>query len=116
MGLTITEVPGTQDVQGKTRVRYFDITGDASYLTQGEAIDFRPYGFRRVFQVDAGLALTATATTAIQYAYRPTTGPDGPVGTMVGYWGNAGSASVLPEVTSTTDVSTFTSRIKVEGE
>lgn len=115
MALTVTEVPGSRDIHGKTRVAYFDITGDASYLTQGEAIDFRPFGFRRIFNVSDCIARTASGTTAVQYSYRPTTA-NSPVGTMVGYWGNAGSASVMPEITSTTDVSTFTARITVEGE
>lgn len=114
MSLTITEVEEARDVQGKTRVAYFDVTGDSSYPTAGEAIDFRLFGFRAVYHVICDFGRTTSGTTAVQFSYKPTVA-NGPVGTLLSYWGNAGTASAIPEVTSTTNISTFTARIKVEG-
>jgi hypothetical protein len=67
------------------------VTLDSSYPTGGEAIDATG---------DAGydVVLFESSTVVLQW--------DKANQKVVAFWGNAGSASVLPEVTATTDLST----------
>lgn len=82
MSLTLLEVPGSQDVWGRHRVRAFDITFDNSYPTGGYAVTGAMFGLRLLMGMDfiggnagAGALLCAfrTDTNKIQVFY-PTGG------------------------------------------
>jgi hypothetical protein len=66
------------------------VTMDSSYATSGEAIDaIGDTGYEKVFFEQGTVVLSWDKVNQKVFAT----------------WGNAGSASVLPEVTSTTDLS-----------
>lgn len=117
MALTVapvSAVPGPQYSQGILRSQTFDITFDSSYLTGGELLDQTAVlGMPNVVTYFAEMGVTTTATTAITVHFKPGTGTT--TGKLLAYWGNGGSASVIPEVTSTTDLSTFTVRVTFFG-
>lgn len=112
MALTVTKVT-SQRSNGLPRLGWVDVTFDSSYPTAGEdaaALIKAALGFKTITHVGDGIALTSGGTTGILTAYKHATGK------LLALWGNAGTAGVLPEVTSTTDLSTFSVRLRVEGE
>jgi hypothetical protein len=87
-----------------------DITFDSSYVTAGEPLAPSDLGMTSINEaVPHGLFRTSSGTTAIDTSYDRTNNK------LFAYWGNAGSASVIPEVSSTTDLSTFSGRYTFTG-
>jgi hypothetical protein len=110
MALTVTKVTGADYVSGNKRVKVRDITFDSSYATAGEALTAATVGLKTIEQAIPNGAFRSTdATNSIVVSYDRTNSK------LVAYWGNAGSASVSPEVTSTTDLSTYSGRITFVG-
>ena len=107
MALTISRVK--QDVQGGSRVIYADVTFDASYVTAGEPLTAQDLGLTAIHWVSDQVGKTAAGTTAIFTRY------DYVAQKLLAYWTGAAISSALAEVASTTNLSTFTVRIKVEG-
>lgn len=112
MALTVAKISGvsTDFVEGNKKVRVRTVTFDSSYATGGEALTASDFGLRVLTEVRPhGAFRTTDATSAVTVSYDHTNAK------LVAYWGNAGSASVLPEVTSTTDLSTYSGRVTAVG-
>jgi len=112
MALTLSRVKGAEFTMGRLRGYTFDVTFDSSYLTGGEILSADDVGMVNIvgaFCVGVRNAAGTAATTYNIPIYNPVTG------SLQLMWGNAGTASVLPEVTSTTDVSGLTYTIVVIG-
>lgn len=97
--------PGARgmDAWGKSHVMGFRYTGPSSYATGGEALTPGQIKLGTIEAIiPAGPAIAATgAATAIIFAWNPETAK------MQAFWGNAGTAGTLPEVTSTTDLTQY---------
>lgn len=108
MALTLTKV--TRYVAGNKRHHVYDVTFDSSYLDDGESLTPANVGLRKIEQaIPSGAFIDAGNDNAIIVSYDITEQK------LVAVWGNAGTASVLPEVTSTTDVSAYSGRITFVG-
>ena len=110
MALTISRVANADYVVSNKKVKVRDITFDASYVTGGLSLTPADVGLKVIQQaVPHGLAKPATTTTAIEVSYDYTNSK------LVAYWGNAGTASVIPEVTNATSLATQVVRITFIG-
>lgn len=110
MALTIAKVTGatykTDMKVGDKQWREFIVTFDSSYVTAGESLTAADLGGRVVYAVlPCGAFRNTDATLGIIVSYDHTNAK------LVAYWGNAGSVSGMPEVASTTDLSTYSGRI-----
>jgi hypothetical protein len=111
MALTVTVDKQASGSVGHLKKRVCDITFDSSYATAGESLTPADVGLRVVHEAIAhGVFRTSSGTTGVDVSYDRTNKK------LFAYWGNAGSASVIPEVTSTTDLSTFSGRITFIGK
>lgn len=109
-GLTVAKVTDGNYVIGNKRVHTFTITFDDSYVTAGEPLTAATLGFSKIIEVRAhGPFRNTDATLGIVVSYDHTNSK------LVAYWGNAGSVSGMPEVASTTDLSTYSGRITAIG-
>jgi hypothetical protein len=111
MALTVASVSGVKDVVvGNLRAKTVKVTFDSSYATAGEAITAANVGLKTIWNVIVtGPFYNADYTSAVDVRWNRTTGK------LVAYWGNAGTASVSPEVSSTTDLSAYNGEIIVLG-
>ncbi len=113
MALTVTAVTPKSEtafVVSNKDVRHFTITFDSSYPTAGEPLTAADLGCKVVFAViPCGAFRNTDATLGIVVSY------DHANSKLVAYWGNAGSVSGMPEVASTTDLSTYSGRVLVIG-
>lgn len=110
MALTVTAVSGTARSDGNRRRKCFTITFDSSYADNGEALSASTLGFRKVEEViPHGVFRKADGSDAVFVSYDHTNSK------LLAYWGNAGTASAVPEVTDTTDLSGYSGRVTVVG-
>lgn len=110
MALTVAKVTGADHIAGNMRHKVRTITFDSSYPTGGEPLTAGDLGLKAVFEVRAhGPFRNTGATLGVTVSY------DHANSKLVAYWGNAGTASGLPEVTNTTDLSTYSGRITAVG-
>lgn len=110
MALTVAKITGADHVAGNKRYKYRTITFDASYPTGGEPLTASDLGLKQIVAiVPMGAFRNTDATLGIEVSYDHTNSK------LVAYWGNAGVASGMPEVTSTTDLSTYSGRIMAIG-
>lgn len=109
MALTLTKISAY--TAGNKRFRVYDVTFDASYPTGGESLTAANVNLRRIEELIVHGPSTATrgGTTGALPTYDYTNAK------LQLFWGNAGTASVLPEVTDTTDVATQICRITAVG-
>jgi hypothetical protein len=114
MALTVAKITGTAGgtdfTTGNKKRKVRTITFDSSYLTAGEALTPATVGMRSFTEViPHGPFMIADRTSSVDVAY------DYAAQKLVAYWGNAGTASVAPEVTSTTDLSGYSGRLTFVG-
>jgi hypothetical protein len=110
MALTVAKVTGGAYTVGNKKKRTVTVTFDSSYPTGGEALTAATLGVsgRTLIEViPHGVFRNTDATLGIVVSYDYTNSK------LVAYWGNAGTASGLPEVTDTTDLSTYSGRLSV---
>lgn len=92
MAVTLTETTRL-DIGQSIVLCLGTLTYDSSYVTAGEPVDATgDVGYSKVFF--EGGPVSANWDSANQK--------------VITYWGNAGTASLMPEVTSTTDLSAIT--------
>lgn len=109
-GLTVTTVSGASRKDGNRRHKCFDITFDSSYPDNGEALTPATLGMRVVEEfIPHGPFRKSDGSDAIHVSFDRTNNK------LIAYWGNAGTASALPEVTDTTDLSAYSGRVTVIG-
>ena len=116
MALTLTAVANGAYVIGNKKARTYDVTFDSSYATGGESLTAANVGLKKIVQVLGTGTFTAGygGTTGVQVAYDYTNSK------LQAFWsrandGNAQNATVAPEVTSTTDLSTQKGRLTFIG-
>lgn len=110
MALTITPIAGADGSIGHRRRVVRIITFDSSYPTGGEPLTPADVGLRVIDTAAPDGAFQSTdGTTGIYVHYNRTNQK------LIAYWGNAGTASADPEVTSTTDLSTYAGRMTFTG-
>lgn len=110
MALTIAKVTGADYVAGNKKVRVRTVTFDSSYPTAGESLTAPDVGLKAIQQfIPHGTFRNADGTAAIEVSYDYTNSK------LIAHWGNAGVASVLPEVTNTTDISAYSGRVTIVG-
>lgn len=109
MALTLTKIAAF--TSGNKRHRVYDVTFDSSYPTGGESLTASDVNLRKIEQLIVHGPATATrgGTTGVLATYDYTNAK------LQAFWGNAGTASVLPEVTDTTDIATQICRITAIG-
>lgn len=109
MALTLTKISAY--TSGNKRHRVYDVTFDSSYPTGGESLTAADVNLRKIEQLIVHGPATATrgGTTGVLATYDYTNSK------LQAFWGNAGTASVLPEVTDTTNVATQICRITAIG-
>mgnify|MGYP000945656726 CR=1 FL=1 len=109
MALTLTKISAY--TAGNKRHRVYDVTFDSSYPTGGESLTASDVNLRKIEQLIVHGPATATrgGTTGVLATYDYTNAK------LQAFWGNAGTASVLPEVTDTTDIATQICRITAIG-
>ena len=109
MALTLTKIAAF--TSGNKRHRVYDVTFDSSYPTGGESLTASDVNLRKIEQLIVHGPATATrgGTTGVLATYDYTNSK------LQAFWGNAGTASVLPEVTNTTDIATQICRITAIG-
>ena len=109
MALTLTKIAAF--TSGNKRHRVYDVTFDSSYPTGGESLTASDVNLRKIEQLIVHGPATATrgGTTGVLATYDYTNSK------LQAFWGNAGTASVLPEVTGTTDIATQICRITAIG-
>ena len=109
MALTLTKIAAF--TSGNKRHRVYDVTFDSSYPTGGESLTASDVNLRKIEQLIVHGPATATrgGTTGVLATYDYTNSK------LQAFWGNAGTASVLPEVTDTTNVATQICRITAIG-
>lgn len=90
------------DAWGKYAIAPFSYVGPASYVTGGETLVPNKAKLGLVELMFGGFGIATTgAATAVWFVWNPSTLK------IQAFWGNAGSASALPEVDSTTDLSDY---------
>lgn len=111
MALTLTAVANGAYVVGNKKFRTYDVTFDSSYPTGGESLTPANVGLKKIVQVIGDGTFTATegGTTGVQVSYDYTNKK------LQAFWGNAGTASVAPEVTGTTNLATQVGRLTFIG-
>lgn len=110
MALTLSNVSTANTVWGNKRVRVYDITFDASYLDDGESLTPADVGLKVIEQAFGDTVfIDAGNDNGIVVRY------DRAEEKLVAVWGNAGTASVMPEVTATTDISAYSGRLTFVG-
>lgn len=109
MALTLTKISAY--TSGNKRHRVYDVTFDSSYPTGGESLTAADVNLRKIEELIVHGPATATrgGTTGVLATYDYTNSK------LQAFWGNAGTASVLPEVTDTTNVATQICRITAIG-
>ena len=112
MALTVAKVTGQQDfVAGNRKHKVRTITFDSSYPTGGESLTAADLGLKSITEIRPHGSFRAAAnTSAIEVSFDYTNAK------LIAFWGNAGTASVQPEVTNTTDLSTYSGRITAVGQ
>lgn len=137
MALTFTRVPDGEDIWGRTRVRFVDITLDNSYpLTNGYVINAQDVGMKGIFgakviggnkasgailpTIDLGTVAGAPPTSAILRAFLPTGGASAPATlTAPIVSGGAGASTLVAgigkEVGNTTDMTSIIIRVMFIG-
>lgn len=105
MALTVKRTPHSKGPGGWYE-RFVTLTFDSSYPTGGEPLTAADLGFS---DNATELKVIPVRQGAIIVSY------DGANAKLLAYWGNAGTASVLPEVTATTDLSAQTVEVLVRG-
>lgn len=110
MALTLSRVANTWRAAGNKRTVDYDITFDSSYADDGETLTPANVGLKVIERaIPHGAFIDAGNDNGVLVRY------DIAEQKLVALWGNAGTASVLPEVTSTTDLSAYSGRITFEG-
>ena len=110
MALTLTAVSGAHYVAGNKRHRVYDVTFDSSYADDGESLTPADVKLKKIEQaIPHGAFIDAGNDNGIVVHYDVTEQK------LVAIWGNAGTASVLPEVTAATDISAYSGRITFVG-
>lgn len=109
MALTVDRTVSKQTVFGNRKVVFAKVTFDSSYPTGGESLVPSDLGLKSIDFISDQTAAADAGTTAIVTKYDYTNQK------LQAFWGNAGTASVLPEVTGTTDLQTYISRHVVIG-
>lgn len=111
MALTLTKISGASFTISNKKLRVYDVTFDSSYPTGGESLTAADVGLKKIEQLIVHGPATATrgGTTGVLATYDYTNSK------LQAFWGNAGTASVLPEVTDTTDIATQICRITAIG-
>lgn len=88
---------------GNLKAVVVDLTYDSSYPTAGEAFAPATVGLNVIVFAQLTPAIKSDTTAAVLPYYHVATGK------ILTFWGNAGSASVLPETTDTTSLSGYIS-------
>lgn len=110
MALSIARVAGADHVQGNKKVRVRTVTFDSSYADDGESLTPADVGLKVIEQaIPNGAFIDAGNDNGILVRY------DVAEQKLVAIWGNAGVASVLPEVTAATDLSAYSGVITFVG-
>ncbi|HZA18978.1 MAG TPA: hypothetical protein VE645_19210 [Pseudonocardiaceae bacterium] len=112
MALSVLPITGRKSyISGNRDVVMRTITFDSSYPTGGEALTPADFGLKVLDEVRPHGSFRAAAnTSAIEVSYDYTNQK------LIAFWGNAGTASVQPEVTNTTDLSTYSGRVTAVGQ
>src|SRR5688500_1663119 len=98
MAITLSAVSGAHHAIANKKARVYDVTLDSSYPDDGEALTPANVGLKVIEQaIPHGPFIDSGNDNGILVRYDTTEQK------LVALWGNAGSASVLPEVTATTD-------------
>ena len=106
MALTVTRTSET--VGGNRRHVIGTITFDSAYADNGEAITPANVGLSSIKFLHLTPAVKSDGSAVVIPAYDRTNGK------VLAFW-SAGSAAVSPEVTSTTDLSTYTCQFLAVG-
>lgn len=111
MALSLSKVAGASYVVSNKKCKVYDVTFDSSYPTGGESLTASDVGLKKIEQLIVHGPATATVggTTGVLATYDYTNAK------LQAFWGNAGTASVLPEVTDTTTLATQVCRVTVVG-
>lgn len=113
MAVTVAAIAGLerQGELGPYRVKVSNVTFDNSYPTGGEPLTAAQLGLTTILSVICEQGVTATRTTAITAYY------DVAASKLVAYRidGSPAGQAAIPEVASTTDLSTFTVRLIAIG-
>lgn len=86
----------------------FEVTLDSSYPTSGEDFTAADVGFTTIREVIVHGPFRNGAN-AVLVTWDEATSK------LFAYWGNAGTASVLPEVTNAQSLASYTGRVTVRG-
>ncbi len=113
MALTLAKITptGSDFVAGNKRVKYVTVTFDSSYATGGESLTPADVGLKVITHVTPDLASVAAHTTGVLVGYDYTNKKLFAMTNTAS--GNSGVA--LSEVASTTNLSTFIVRLRIEG-
>ncbi len=111
MALTLAKVAGrpTDFKDGDKSRKVRTVTFDSSYLTAGESLTAADVGLRVITEVIPHGAFRNTGGTlgiTVSYDYANSK--------LLAYWSNSTTAA-LPEVTSTTNLSTYSGRLTILG-
>lgn len=109
MALTIDRTVAKPTVFGNRKVVFVKITGDSSYATPGYSLTAADVGLKKIDFLSSETGAADAGTTGVVTKYDYTNSK------LQYFWGNAGSASVLPEVTDSTNLSTYVTRHLVIG-
>lgn len=108
---TITKVDAF--VEGNKRVKIVDVqlTSGANYTTGGESLTAANVGLRKIITVNALGPAQSSTPTSFQVGYDYTNSK------LIAYGQNAtpGAAVAQIQVTSNTNLSTFTVRLEIKG-
>lgn len=99
-----------QDVWGHYKNTPFVYTGPAAYVTGGETIAPNLLKLGTIEWMTNGVGINALATLGVLFIWNPTTAK------LQAFWGNAGSASALPEVAADTVLNGYRALILAFGK
>lgn len=110
MAVTVAKPAGVHDiVMGSRRVVTRDITFDDSYPDDGEALTPADVGLEVIVYAPPAIAKDTGNDAGVLVTYDITNSK------LLVLWGNAGTASVLPEPAATTDLAAYSARMRFEG-
>lgn len=109
MAVTVAKVANADTIYGNRRIRVRTITFDSSYPDNGEPLTPADVGLRAITFVGDTIVRKSDGADAVVVTYDYTNQK------LIAYWGNAGTASVLPEVTDTTSLNGYVGRFCFHG-
>lgn len=110
MAITLTNVTGHGGIVGPTGLSQavYDITLDNSYPTSGYSMAPAVSGYSSIVAITVH-GLFRNGTNAVIGHF------DAGTNKLFMFWGNAGTASVLPEVTNATSLASYVGRVTILG-